>query len=173
MENLNLAFEYASQDKERDREDAWYVEGSWTFADVPWSPTATYRYSRFSEAFDPLFYGFNRGYGTWFQGEVAANYAGPFNSNTQVHHVGLKATPLENLTVGALYFDFDTLDRDFTPDFSGRELDLYLEWMVNDHLMISPLLGFYQPERSAENGGVQLGGDDTNLYSQLTVATFF
>lgn len=173
VENLNLAFEYASQDKERDREDAWYVEGGWTFADLPWSPTATYRYSRFSEAFDPLFYGFNRGYGTWFQGEVAANYAGPFNSNTQVHHAGLKAAPLENLTVGALYFDFDTLDRDFTPDFSGRELDLYVEWMVNDHLMISPLLGFYQPERSAENGGVQLGGDDTNLYSQLTVATFF
>lgn len=172
VDNLNLAFEYASQDKDSGREDAWYLEGSWTFADVPWAPTATYRYSRFSEAFDPLFYGFNRGYGTWFQGEVAANYAGPFNSNTQVHHVGLKATPLESLTVGALYFDFDTLDTDLG-NLGGRELDLYAEWMVNDHLMISPVLGFYQPERSAETGGTQLGGDGTNVYSQLMFVTFF
>ncbi|MNN90386.1 hypothetical protein D3C81_2083260 [compost metagenome] len=103
---------------------------------------------------------------------MAANYAGPFNSNTQVHHVGLKASPLENLTVGALYFDFDTLDTDLG-NLSGRELDLYAEWMVNDHLMISPVLGFYQPERSAETGGTQLGGDGTNMYSQLMFVTFF
>lgn len=172
VDNLNLAFEYATQDKDSGREDAWYVEGSWTFAELPWSPTATYRYSRFSETFDPLFYGFNRGYGTWFQGEVAANYAGPFNSNTRVHHVGLKAAPLENVTVGALYFDFDTLDTDLG-NLGGRELDLYVEWMVNDHLMISPVVGFYQPERSAAEGGTQLGGDDTNLYSQLMFVTFF
>lgn len=172
VENLNLAFEYATQDRSSGRENAWYLEGSWTFAELPWAPTATYRYSRFSEAFDPLFYGFNRGYGTWFQGEVAANYAGPFNSNTRVHHVGLKATPLESVTVGALYFDFDSIDKNLG-DLGGRELDLYAEWMVNDHLLISPLLGLYQPERSADNGGVQLGGSGTNLYSQLMFVTFF
>lgn len=172
VDNLNLAFEYATQDRTSGRENAWYVEGAWTFADVPWSPTASYRYSRFSEEFDPLFYGLSRGYGTWYQGEVAANYAGPFNSNTRVHHVALKATPLENLTVGALYFDFDTLDTDLG-NLGGRELDLYAEWMVNDHLLISPVLGVYQPERSAADGGVQLGGDGTNLYSQLIFASFF
>lgn len=172
VDNLNLAFEYATQDRTSGRENAWYVEGAWTFADLPWSPTASYRYSRFSDAFDPLFYGLSRGYGTWYQGEVAANYAGPFNSNTQVHHVALKATPVENLTVGALYFDFDTLDTDLG-NLGGRELDLYAEWMVNDHLLISPVLGVYQPERSATDGGVQLGGDGTNLYSQLIFASFF
>jgi hypothetical protein len=172
VENLNLAAEYVTQDKDSGRENAWYLEGSWTFADVAWSPTATYRYSRFSEAFDPLFYGFSRGYGTWFQGEVAANYAGPFNSNAKVHHVGLKATPRENLTLGALFFDFDTLDTD-RGNLGGRELDLYVEWMVNDHLLISPLIGFYQPERSADQGGLQLGGDGTNTYLQLIVGTFF
>ncbi|CAD5379552.1 conserved exported hypothetical protein [Pseudomonas sp. OF001] len=172
VENLNLAFEYASQDKDSGTENAWYLEGSWTFAALPWTPTATYRYSRFSEAFDPLFYGLSRGYGTWFQGEVAANYAGPFNSNSRVHHLGLKATPVENLTVGALYFDFDSIDTDLG-NLGGRELDLYIEWMVNDHLLISPVLGLYRPERSAAEGGTQLGGDDTNLYSQLVFATFF
>lgn len=172
VENLELAGEYATQDKHSGRENAWYLEGAWTFAEVPWSPTASYRYSRFSEAFDPLFYGLSRGYGTWFQGEVAANYAGPFNSNTQVHHLSLKATPRENLTLGALYFDFNSLDED-RGNLGGRELDLYVEWMVNDHLLISPLIGFYKPERSSEQGGLQLGGDSTNTYLQLVLGTFF
>lgn len=44
VENLNLSFEYVTQDRRSGRENAWYLEGSWTFADVPWSPTATYRY---------------------------------------------------------------------------------------------------------------------------------
>lgn len=172
VDNLELAGEYVTQDKRSGRENAWYLEGAWTFADTPWTPTASYRYSRFSEAFDPLFYGFSRGYGTWYQGEVAGNYAGPFNSNTQVHHVGLKATPRENLTLGALYFDFNTLDED-RGNLGGRELDLYAEWMVNDHLLISPLLGFYKPDRSSDQGGLQLGGDSTNTYLQLVVGTFF
>lgn len=172
IQNLDVAAEYVTQDKRSGRENAWYLEGGWTFSEVPWRPTATYRYSRFSNAFDPLFYGASRGYGTWFQGEVAANYAGPFNSNSRVHHVGLKATPRENLTLGALYFDFDTLDK-ARGNLGGRELDLYVEWMVNDHLLISPLLGVYTPDRSAERGGLQVGSSDTSTYLQLLVGTFF
>ncbi|HHJ1299624.1 hypothetical protein D3C76_349780 [compost metagenome] len=172
VKDLNLAFEYATQDRDSGRENAWYLEGSWTFSDVPWSPTATYRYSRFSESFDPLFYGLSRGYGTWFQGEVASNYAGPFNTNTRVQHVGLKATPVESLTVGALYFNFDPISRD-EGNLGGNEVDLYAEWKVNEHLMISPVVGFYKPDRSADRGGLQLGSDDTNSYFQLIVGTFF
>lgn len=172
VKNLNLAFEYATQDRSSGRENAWYLEGSWTFADMPWTPTATYRYSRFSEDFDPLFYGLSRGYGTWFQGEVASNYAGPFNTNTKVHHIGLKAKPREDLTVGALFFDFNPINKD-TSNLGGRELDVYLEWMINEHFMISPLIGFYTPDKSADQGGLQLGSDDTNTYVQLIVGTFF
>lgn len=172
VQDLEVAGEYVTQDQRGTRENAWYLEGSWTFSQLPWTPTATYRYSRFSKDFDPLFYGLSRGYGTWFQGEVAANYAGPFNTNTQVHHVGLKAKPRDNLTLGALYFDFDTLDTD-QGNVGGRELDLYVEWMVNDHLLISPVLGFYKPERSADSGGMQLGTRDTGTYLQLVIGTFF
>lgn len=172
VENLELAGEYVTQDKRSGRENAWYLESAWTFADLAWSPTATYRYSRFSEAFDPLFYGSSRGYGTWFQGEVAANYAGPFNSNSRVHHFGLKLTPRENLSIGALYFDFDPVDSDRAA-LGGRELDLYMEWMVSDHLLVSPLIGFYTPEHSTSQGGKQLGGNSTNTYVQLVLATFF
>ncbi|NBA94752.1 hypothetical protein [Pseudomonas sp. R5(2019)] len=173
VENLSLSGEYAWQDKrEAGNEDAWYLEAGWKFADAPWTPAVSYRYSRFSEAFDPLFYGFSRGYGTWFQGEVAGNYSGPFNSNTQVHHVGLKVSPLENLSIGALWFDFQTLDKNLG-NTDGRELDLYAEWAVNEHLMVMPVIGLYQPDKSAEHGGTQLGNNDTNLYSQLVFATSF
>ncbi|CAI3806351.1 hypothetical protein DBADOPDK_04073 [Pseudomonas sp. MM223] len=109
IDNASFAFEYAWQDKTDGPEQAWYLQAGYTFADLPWAPSVTYRYTRYSAGWDSLFSGLSSGYGTWFQGEVAANYAGPFNSNTGIHHVGVKATPLENLTVGALYFDFDTV----------------------------------------------------------------
>ncbi|MDT4825662.1 hypothetical protein FQZ97_589520 [compost metagenome] len=173
VENLFLSGEYAWQEPDQGgNEDAWYLEAGWTFADVAWSPSVNYRYSRFSETFDPLFYGFSRGYGTWFQGEVAGNYSGPFNSNTRVHHVGIKATPLENLSIGALWFDFETLDNDLG-NFSGRELDLYAEWGVTENLLVMPVIGLYQPKKSAEEGGAQIGNDDRNLYSQLVFAFMF
>lgn len=172
IEQLHLSFEYATQDRSSGRENAWYLEGGWTFKDLTWSPTVTYRYSRFSDNYDTLFYGQSRGYGTWFQGEVASNYAGPFNQNTKVHHVGIKAKPTESLTVGALAFDFTTINKS-QGHLDGRELDLYAEWMVNEHLMISPVIGFYQPKKSAEDGGLQLGDNSTNTYLQLIVGTFF
>lgn len=171
--NANLAFEYAWQDKRASHEKAWYAEAGYTFAQLPWSPNLTYRYSRYSKDWDPLFNGLSRGYGTWFQGEVAANYAGPFNSNTGVHHVALRTHPVPNLTLGALYFDFNTLHRQGALDLDARELDLYAEWAVTDHLIISPLVGLYRPQKDETNGGNQVGGSGTNVYSQLTVAVPF
>ncbi|MFP6851062.1 MAG: hypothetical protein VCA57_20525 [Pseudomonas sp.] len=173
IENVNLAFEYAWQDKDAGAEKAWYAEAGYTFTGMPWSPNLTYRYSRYSEGWDSMFNGFSRGYGTWFQGEVAANYSGPYNSNNDVHHVAFKVTPLENLTVGALYFDFNTLHERATLNVDARELDLYAEWAVNEHLIISPLIGLYKPKKDADNGGNQVGGNGTNVYSQLTVAVPF
>ncbi|CRM33075.1 MULTISPECIES: alginate export family protein [Pseudomonas] len=173
IDNASFAFEYAWQDKDAGPEKAWYGEAGYTFADVSWAPKLTYRYTRYSQKWDPLFTGLSTGYGTWIQGEVAGNYAGPFNSNTGVHHVGLKATPLENLTIAALYFDFNTLRKHDALNLDARELDLYAEWAVNSHLIISPLVGLYQPKKGADTGGNQVGGNGTNLYSQLTVAVPF
>ncbi|MNZ32662.1 hypothetical protein D3C78_499940 [compost metagenome] len=173
VENLFLSGEYAHQDKKDvDSEDAWYLEAGWTFSDVAWKPSVNYRYSRFSENYDTLFYGFSRGYGTWFQGEVAGNYSGPFNSNSAIQHVGFKVSPLENLNLGVLFFDFDTLDKDLG-NTDGRELDLYAEWGATENLMVMPVIGIYQPDKSAEEGGTQLGNDNTNLYSQLVFAFMF
>ncbi|NIF24997.1 hypothetical protein F3J44_01245 [Pantoea sp. Tr-811] len=173
IDNASFAFEYAWQDKRGGPEQGWYVQAGYTFASLPWAPQLTYRYTRYSAEWDPLFSGLSSGYGTWFQGEVAANYAGPFNSNTGIHHVGLKATPLENLTVGALYFDFNTVRTRNSLNLDARELDLYAEWAVSEHLVISPLVGLYQPRKGENNGGNQVGGNGTNVYSQLTVAVPF
>ncbi|MBG8558881.1 hypothetical protein I4436_04590 [Pseudomonas qingdaonensis] len=173
IDNTSFAFEYAWQDKQAGLEKAWYAEAGYTFAELPWAPSLTYRYTRYSEGWDALFTGLSTGYGTWFQGEVAANYAGPFNSNTGVHHLGLVAKPLENLTLGALYFDFDTLHTRNALNLGARELDLYVEWTVSPHLIVSPLVGLYQPKKDENTGGNQVGGNGTNLYSQVTLAMPF
>ncbi|WP_353110347.1 hypothetical protein [Salinisphaera dokdonensis] len=175
VENLFLSGEYVDQDNGDnyvgDGDDhAWYGEAGWTFAQMPWSPKLTYRFSSFSDGFDPLFFGFNRGYGTWFQGEVAANYAGPFNSDTDVHHVGLALAPSPTVELGALFFEFDNAGQGF---LDGNEIDLYAQWVVNDHLVLSPLVGFYTPDSSAADGGTQIGDDDTNIYSQVIAIVNF
>ena len=175
VENLFLSGEYAYQEKNAGNENAWYLEAGWTFSDLPWSPKVNYRYSRFSDAYDPLFYGNGRALGTWFQGEVASNYAGPFNTNTQVHHVGIKASPTETFSVGALAYDFDTLNPNagLFRNLDARELDIYAEWAVNEHLLVMPLIGFYKPEAEVTTGGSQLGNDKTSVYGQLIFATTF
>jgi hypothetical protein len=173
IENANFAFEYAWQDLDTGTEKAWYAEAGYTFADVAWSPNLTYRYTRYSESWDPLFTGLSTGYGTWFQGEVAGNYSGPFNSNTAIHHIGFKVNPLPNLTLGALYFDFSTLQERDALNLDARELDVFAEWAVSDNLIISPLVGLYQPKKDASNGGNQVGGNGTNVYSQLVVIVPF
>ncbi len=173
IENASLAFEYAWQDKDAGPQKAWYAEAGYTFADIAWQPKLTYRYTRYSQKWDSLFTGLSTGYGTWFQGEVAGNYAGPFNTNTGIHHIGLKATPLENLTVGALYFDYNTLRKDNALNLNARELDLYAEWAVSQHLIVTPLIGLYKPQKDSTSGGNQVTGNGTNVYSQLTFAVPF
>lgn len=172
IESLFTSFEYVHQDKQQGDESAWYTEAGWTFGQLPWQPQIAYRYSRYSEDYDPLFSGFSRGYGTWFQGEVAANYAGPFQRNAAVQMLRVEARPLRTITVGALMYDFNTLDHR-QGDLSARELDLYVDVSFDNGLTVSPLLGLYKPDNSAEQGGSQQGSDDLNLYSQLVFTYAF
>lgn len=169
---LFLAGEYAKEKKTTTDENAWYLEAGWTFNDVKTTPKISYRYSRFSEAYDPLFYGNGRELGTWFQGEVAANYAGPFNTNSTIQQVGLKMVVTPTFNAGAMLYKFDTINKDVI-DISGKELDIYGEWTVSENLLVLPLVGFYKPDHSAENGGSQLGSDRTNVYAQLLFVTNF
>ncbi|WP_434697707.1 hypothetical protein J3P89_12380 [Pseudomonas sp. Z1-14] len=172
VSGLFLAGEYAWEQKDNARENAWYLEAGWTFDDVPGTPSINYRYSRFSEGYDPLFYGNGRALGTWFQGEVAANYAGPFNSNATVQHVGLKLAPAEDLKLGILLYTFRTLDASRN-QLDADEADLYAEWSIDPHWTLMPLVGLYKPKQSAANGGTQVGNSATNLYGQVLLAWSF
>lgn len=172
VDALTLQGEWVYQDDSDDSEQAWYAEVAWQFGKTPWQPRAGLRVSDFSDGFDPLFYGFSTGYGTWFQGEVGGNYAGPFNTNATITHLHLRAYPNKALTLGALFYDFNS-DNKAAGNLDGRELDLFLAWTVNEALTISPLLGFYQPDEAAEQGGIQLGSDDLNIYGQMVLLLEF
>lgn len=169
IDQLFLSAEFVSQnqgDSSHKDANAWYTEAGWTFDNVTWSPAVNLRYTTYDEEYDPLFFGFNRGYGTWFQGEVAANYAGPFGSDSDVLHVGVKAAPTPAVTVGALFFDFNNTGNG-TGAIDGQEIDMYAEWGVNENIFLSPLIGFYKPDNSAGSGGSQLKDDNVNTYVQL------
>ncbi len=178
VENLFLSFEYVDQrggkTAVRNDADAWYLEGGWTFADVAWSPTLNYRHARFSadkasttrnEGFDPLFFGLSRGLGTWFQGEVASNYAGPTNSGNKVDRLELTLTPRADLSVSLQYWDIKSIGD--AAELDGREIDLFAFWQINDRLTFVPLLGLYEP-RGADVKALQ-GNDRRNVYLEAVL----
>ncbi len=168
--DLLLAGEYASQDQRHGNERAGYATVGWTFSSLPWSPQAKYRFSRFSANFDSLFYGLPEPkFGTWFQGEVAGNYAGPFNSNARIQMLEIDAAPSKNIFVSLMSFKFNTLNKQLG-NLDARETDLYAAWTVNDHLTVIPLVGLYKPSVSVANGGSQLGSARSNLYTELLLA---
>lgn len=166
--DLHLATEYVRQEKTGGTQNAWYTEAGWKFSQAPWAPTVTYRYSRFSKDYDMLLYGFSRGYGTWFQGEVAANYAGPFNSNTKLHYLGLDLAPSESVLLGLRGYHFENVSDELL-DFSGKEFDVFVQWQATPNITVTPLVGWYKPKKSLEDGGIQIGNNDANVYAQLTV----
>ena len=98
-------------------------------------------------------------------------------SNLDLREAGEITTALDQ--AGIKYGDlrhvspkWNTIDRNLG-NTDGHEIDLYAEWHVNDHLSIMPLVGLFQPDKSADQGGTQLGNNDKNLYSQVIFATTF
>ncbi len=178
VENLFLSAEYVDQrggkTAVKNDANAWTAEAGWTFAALPWRPTLNYRHARFSadkiatgrnEAFDPLFFGLSRGLGTWFQGEVAANYAGPTNSGNKLDRLELTLSPREDLTITVQYWDIKSIGD--APRRDGRELDLFAFYQINENLTFVPLLGLYKP-RGADVKAAQ-GNSRRNLYLQAVL----
>lgn len=178
VDELFLAFEYVDQrggkTAVKNKADGWYVEGGWTFANVSWAPTLNYRHARFSadklsttrnEGFDPLFFGLTRGLGTWFQGEVASNYAGPANSGNKLDRIELSMSPREDLAIFLQYWDVRVIGD--APRLDGRELDLFAFWEINERFTFVPLVGLYKP-RGADVKAAQ-GNSRRNLYLQAVL----
>ena len=89
-----------------------------------------------------------------------------------IQQVAFKASPLETVSLGLLWYDFNTLDKSLG-NTDGNELDLYAQWCITPNLIVMPLVGLYQPDKSSEKGGTQLGNNDRNLYSQLILGITF
>ena len=154
---------------------AWYAETNYHFDTLPWTPSLSYRYAYFSgdadpgdlkrRDFDPLFYGFDkRGWGTWFQGEVIGGWL-LFNNNQRNHLVHLAARPSESLTVGLIGGTFELAESNYlgTPvkrRHFGDELDIYADWTVNDHLMISAAYSVMFPGDAA----IEAFGNDEKFH---------
>ncbi len=176
VDGLSFSAEYTDQfggDGANDFDAyAFYGQVDYNFSSLPWSPTLTYRYARFSgqslgggdvEAFDPLFYGFD-GWGTWFQGEIMGEYI-LFNSNQRNHMVKLSGTPTDSIEVGAIYYNFDLDEKNFfgTPVTSRNfadEINFYVDWGVNDNVSFSAVAGAAFPDTAAK----QAFGDNDNIY---------
>jgi hypothetical protein len=188
VDGLSLSGEYTKQFGEENGADfdahAFYGQADYTFGSLPWTPTLTYRYARFSGdgnpeggdngTFDPLFYGFSSGWGTWFQGEIVGEYF-LFNSNQRNHMVKLSFAPTDSLGIGAIYYHFALDEKNFfgTP-VSDRtfadEINLYADWTVSDNVYVSAVAGVAFPGKGAE----QAFGDDENvwLFETYLVITF-
>ncbi|MDR0701783.1 MAG: alginate export family protein [Azoarcus sp.] len=176
VENLFLSFEYVAErggdTAVKNHGEGWYIEGGWTFANAPLAPTINYRHAYFSadkprtgerdESFDPLFFGLTRGLGTWFQGEVAANYAGPVNSGNTVDRLELTLNPSKDLSVTLQAWKFRRVGH--APRLDGREIDLFAWWQLNEYITIVPLIGFYKPE--GRDAKAAQGNGNTNMYAQ-------
>ncbi|MGX9221952.1 hypothetical protein ACWV27_26695 (plasmid) [Massilia varians] len=171
VEGLFLSGEYAHQDKPTGNARAWYGEAGWTFSGAPWTPSVNYRYSYFSPQYDPMFYGTVRGLGTWFQGEVAANFAGPYNNNARVHHLESRMKVSDNLSFGILANRFRSIERSGILH-DAWEVDVFAEWMAGP-VYVMPLIGYYKPKFDVASGGTQIGNRRANVYGQLIVAVRF
>ncbi|MCU0833681.1 MAG: alginate export family protein [Chromatiaceae bacterium] len=168
LPDLSLWGEYVSErgggrDGDFDA-SGWYLEAQYSLSALPWSPTLGYRYSRFSgdsdpgddlrRDFEPFFYGWSRGLGTWIQGEVVGEYL-LFNSNQATHMLQLSARPSESVEVGVLGFRFSLEEKNYdgTP-VSDRhfadELNLYLDWQINERLTLSAAYGIAFPGDAAK-----------------------
>lgn len=168
MPDLQFSAQYVHQEQKDQNAYAWYSTLQYQFQDVRYQPTLGYRYSHFSEHYDPLFYGNTEaGFGTWFQGEVAGNYAGPYSTNTGIHQISLQASVKENLHLGVLAYHFNTLEKSPQLHLDANEIDVFAIWSPTPQVNLIPLIGVYNPEKDHRDGGAQMKNDDSNLYTQL------
>jgi hypothetical protein len=145
LKDFALFSEYAIERNDdsgsRLRANAWYIEPQYTFSTLPWQPSIAYRYAHFSgdsntgddtsKSWDPLFTGGGpRGFATWDQGEIFAQYVGE-NSNLNTHMVHLRVRPTDDLAIGAVYYRHrydEPAQAGVSSSKLMNELDLYTEW---------------------------------------------
>lgn len=185
MENLdfwgNVIYENGSGKQGNIDAYGWYLEGRYQFSDWAWKPALSYRYLDFSgdndpadstsRSFNALFYGYSRGSGSWYQGEIVGAYY-LFNSNMRTSMARVALSPSDKLGIGAIYYHFDLNSNNYygvpvTHHGFADEVDIYADWTLNDHVSMSAVYAVATPNK----GGVQAFGD--NKTEQLLEAILY
>jgi hypothetical protein len=194
------AYELNNQTNRKTRANGWYVEPGYQFSSLNWNPIVSYRYATFSgdsdpqgggtkHSFDSLFFGAGArglGPGTWYLGEIYGWYQQQL-TNINVHQVNLRASPLEDLNVGAIYyrFSFNELGQVnqltstgggvVTSKHAMDELDIYAEWAFNDYISVTPTfaVGFPGSGYKQVDTGTGRTGDKTILLGQVVLGFKF
>ena len=176
--------------------NGWYIEPGYQFSTLPWAPIVTYRHASFSgdgdptgggtkNSYDPLFFGAGGrglGPGTWYIGEIYGWYEQGL-TNITVNQVTLRASPTDQINVGANYYriDFNKLGQvnqlisTGAPVSSKRamdELDLYMEWSPTAWLTVVPTMAVGVPGpgyKQVDTGTGRAGG--ATIFLAQAVAT--
>ncbi len=168
LQPLTFEAEYVHEENVAgfDQGRGWYLAASYQFENIPWKPKLTYRYASFNENYQTLFYG-ACDWGTWFQGEIIGEYV-LFNKNLDSDMIRLKITPIEPVTVNLMYYRFTLHDpaaftennataSPVTSDDYADEVDLIIDWAVNDHFTLSLVGAYAEPGEAAVQ---HTGGSD-------------
>ncbi|WP_448874532.1 hypothetical protein [Desulfobulbus propionicus] len=170
LQPLKLDGELVVQNRDDGQDDGlgWYLAAGYQWAEVPWKPELTYRYSSFDEDYDVLFYSATD-WGSWFQGEITGEYD-LFNENLDIHMIRLKVQPVEPLAISLFYYTFNLHD----PETLGAqsedyvdEWNLTVDWTVNPHLSLSWVGAYATPD----NGAKQRFGDDQDWKAMMVWAS--
>jgi hypothetical protein len=180
-------------EKNTDVNSSWggYAELGYSFDDKPCKPYLSYRFASFTgerggadqiEQFDPIFYGFSD-WNTWYIGEIGGEYIGS-NRNLEAHTVRFRVNPQEAWTVNLYWIStrLDNLATELTPRLFdprianltsknlGNEVDLTIDWSMNEHMSWSAVVAALYPSRGLKQGS---GGDDTWLHFMLYASIKF
>lgn len=171
LPQVALAAEYVWQrgGEANKTSEAWYLQGSYTFKDTPWTPVLMYRHAEFSDDYDSLLYGYGGDWGTWFHGEIVGESM-LFNMNQKVDMLKLTGYPTEKLMVGAIFYNFSyykTPEGVTSKDFA-KEMDLHIDWLVSPKITLGALYGVARPEEGAK----QTFGDDKTSHLFETYINF-
>ncbi len=165
ISDLSFEVEYAyEKNGSLLKSTGWSAQGAYQLSKVAWKPRLSYRYAFFdgddpntaeNESFDPLFLGFYD-WGAWWQGEIAGEYF-LANSNNISHQLRVHLSPAEPLSCGVMGFVFRLPEPSLlAPGVTAKELlaeiDLYADWSINDHFILSVIGAYADPQEAAEQG---------------------
>jgi hypothetical protein len=179
LPQLKLYAEYVHEFGESDltgvenSANAWYVEPTYQFTTLPWTPRLHYRYARYSgddfatnknEEYRGLFFTLGkRDWDTWYQGEINGEFF-LFNQNQISHMLKVKAHPNARCAVAALVYHHELEEPQYfglptTSTAWSDEVNLEFEFYPNDRLYGMAVVAWGTPKAAAK----QIFGDDDQV----------